>query len=389
MKSPQELARKLTRQWEDADLRETRLLSPESAFPISLAIGKPSPTLVTSDLDGVKKHVSAWRDVTIGQVHFETIPYRATAGPVDMPVAWKLRDPSDWATVSTSESVKKEFRSLSSIIEKTPRQFHSLLVRQRSLTRGRSEAEVVQATRLALALEPGCAQGQPLRSLSLERIDTKFFERNKRLITALLDVRFDGEASRTGLVSFLDGAPEGEHWLLLIDLDGSLLPFRRSRVTGQDLQATELPATQVLIVENERSLHQLPDAPDTIAVLGCGFDLTWTTAPWLRRKRVAYWGDIDTWGLELLAKARKTLPRLTSLLMSREVFDKHKQSSVPEPVPASLEPSLSLTEEEQALYHFLRTEHHGRLEQEFLPVPLVHGAIQDWIRIQGEAKALR
>ena len=34
--------------------------------------------------------------------------------------------------------------------------------------------EVVQATRLAMALEPNCAAGRPLRTLSLEGIDTSF-----------------------------------------------------------------------------------------------------------------------------------------------------------------------------------------------------------------------
>ena len=93
--------------------------------------------------------------------------------------------------------------------------FHSLLVRKLSLWRGRLAAEVVQAARLALALSPNCAAGRPLRMLSMEGIDTKFFERNAQLATALLDVRFDGEVSRIGLESFLGAFAEGDHWLLL------------------------------------------------------------------------------------------------------------------------------------------------------------------------------
>ena len=66
--------------------------------------------------------------------------------------------------------------------------------------------------------------------LSIEGIDTKFFERNAQLVTALLDVRFDGEVSKIGLASFLGAFTESDHWLLLLDLDGSLLPFKQMRV---------------------------------------------------------------------------------------------------------------------------------------------------------------
>ena len=378
MKSPRELADKLARQWQDTDLRESRLLTPESAFPFTLPIGKPSPSLVASDLTRVKQHIESWRSVTVGHINFKEVSYRATAGGVGIPIGWEIRNPDEWIQASASQTLRNEFTHLSAMIAETHEQFHRILIRQRSLSRGTAVAEVVQASKLALALEPGYARGKPLRTLSLEGIDTKFFERNQRLITALLDVRFDGEVGEAGLISFLDAAPEGEHWLLVVDLNGSQLPFRRLRITTQELQSTELPADRIIIVENERCLHQLPETPNTIAVLGCGFDLTWTQATWLQDKRVAYWGDIDTWGLALLAKARTNIPSLLPLLMTEAVFKSHRESSVPEPVHANSDPSRNLTPEEHSLFHLLRTEERGRLEQEFLPIPLVHKAILDW-----------
>jgi len=38
-------------------------------------------------------------------------------------------------------------------------------------------------------------------------------------------------------------------------------------------------------------------------------------------KQIAYWGDMDTSGLTMLAKARSLQPGLTALLMSRELFE--------------------------------------------------------------------
>jgi hypothetical protein len=50
----------------------------------------------------------------------------------------------------------------------------------------------------------GCATGQPLRMLSVDGNGTKFFERHSRLITRLLDQRYDHEISRIGLDVFLE-----------------------------------------------------------------------------------------------------------------------------------------------------------------------------------------
>ena len=119
-------------------------------------------------------------------------------------------------------------------------------------------ADVEQALRLVLQLQPGFADGLPLRALPIIGNDTKFFERNERFLLALLDIRFDGEASRQGLEAFLGAYAERGHWLLVIDLDGSLLPFAQLRVRASELSRQSLPGNHLLIVENETCQHQLP-----------------------------------------------------------------------------------------------------------------------------------
>lgn len=379
MRSPEELSRKYSRQWENADLRETRLLGGEHAWPISLPIGRPKPGAIANELDTVRQHFNAWRKIRIGEVVWESVRYRATSEPIDVPVRWVLRRPNEWLTACADKTVRSEFATLSDLIEQCDPVFHSLLVRRRSLWRVRPTTEVLQATQLALEVTPGCAQGKPLRALSIAGIDTKFFERNDRLITALLDARFDGEVSRIGLEPFLGAAAESDHWLLVADLDGKLLPFRKQRVPSFELKESGLPAPRILIVENESSLHQLPECPDTIAVLGAGFDLSWVEAEWLREKQVAYWGDIDTWGLQFLAKARAAIPNLTALMMTREDFDAHQSASVPEPVIAGEEPPPELNSAEQSLYRHLVQQERGRLEQEFIEVATAREAILRWV----------
>ena len=379
MKFPAELKAVARRQWESPSLRESRLLGGASVWPLLFPIGRPSPRKISSALDDVKQHIEAWRQVRIGQVVWEPVRYRAASSPVDIPVAWKFSKPSEWVEAAGEASVRREFQSMAILVEQTAHEFHSLLIRRRSLWLEKPLDVVLQASKLAMSLSPGCAQGQPLRTMSLEGIDTKFFERHSRLITALLDVRFDGEVSAIGLENFLGAFREGDHWLLIVDLDGSLLPFRKMRIRSSELKATGLPGSNLLIIENESCQHQLPEAKDTIAVLGAGFDLDWADGQWLVTKRVAYWGDIDSWGLQFLAKARIAIPHVEPLLMTEDDFDELKQAAVREPVVAGTIAPDGLTNAESKLYSRLLGESHGRLEQEFLPLNRIQQRITRWL----------
>lgn len=378
MKSPADLKLKLKRQWEVAAHREARLLGGENGWPIVVSIGQPSPQLMASDLDAVRRHVDLWRSVKVGEVEWEEIGYRATSAPVELPVRWKLRQPTEWIEACADRSICFEFEAMSVFAQQADPLFHTLLVRQRSLWRGKAIGEVVQAARLAMALEPGCATEMPLRTLSVEGIDTKFFERNGRLVTALLDARYDGEVSRIGLETFLGAYTEGENWLLVLDLDGTLLPFRKLRIRSSELRDTPLPGERLLIVENEHCQHRIPDIPSTIAVLGTGFDLSWTQGHWLQEKQIGYWGDIDTWGLKFLAKARLALPHLNAVKMSTEVYEQYAEAAVIEPVNAGTDFPTGLNESEKALYQRLLEEPKGRLEQEFLPENFIREALVSW-----------
>jgi hypothetical protein len=378
MKSPAELKLILRRQWQNPNLRESRLLGAASAWPLQFSIGRPSPRKILSSLDEVKRHVDAWRKVKIGNVIWEEIRYRAASDPIEVPVSWKLDKPTDWIEAMNGASFRAEFEALAHFVKQAAPEFHSLLVRRRSLWLGKPVQEVQQALNLAASLTPGCAQGRPLRTMPVEGVDTKFFERNENLMTTLLDARFDGEVSRMGLEDFLGALREGDHWLLIVDLDGSLLPFKKMRVRASELKDASLPDCKLLIIENEACQHLLPDVPQTIAILGSGFDLAWTEGEWVAQRHVAYWGDIDTWGLQFLARVRLAIPQLDALLMTEALFEEFASAAVPEPLVASSEVPEGLTQSEATLYRSLLLSPRGRLEQEFLPHHQVQTCIENW-----------
>lgn len=378
MKSPDELARRLARQWNNADLRQARLLRAD-AWPVSLPIGKPTADDAGNRPGAIRDHIGAWQRVRAGRVVWQSVRYRGLAEAISVPVQWELDKPSEWIDATGDSKLRREFEDLAHIIGHIDALFHTFAIRQRHLLSRLDADEFIAAANLAMTIEPGMAGGRPLRALALPGIDTKFFERNARLLTRLLDIRFDGSASDMGLENFMDAAPQSEQWLLVVDLDGTLLPFRQMRLRDSELERSPLPGSRLLIVENERCSHVLPRVPDCLAVLGAGLNLAWMAATWLADKRLAYWGDIDTWGLTMLARAREKQPGVTPLLMTRAVFDGFcADHAVTEPVPAANDAPSPLSAAEVELYRSLRQTMRGRLEQEFIPAHTVQAAVLTW-----------
>lgn len=393
MKSPAECAGQLARHWQSADWRERQLLGGAAAWPLVVPIGSPGAQVFLGDAAVLRQHLEQWRDVErqgLGRVLWQERRYRGSSGAVTVPTHWHLAKPSEYvAAVSQLKApghaqLRADYARLGAIIAAVAHAgFRRLLVRRLLQWRETPAAAVIAAMQAALQLEPGCAQGRPLRALPLPGNDSKFLERHAGLLTALLDERFDGEASRQGLAGFLGALPEDEHWLLVAPLAPGLLPFARQRVRASELRDTALPACRILLVENERCLHQLHSLRQplegTIAVLGAGLNLGWLSGPWLRERQVGYWGDLDTWGLHMLAIARGYLPHLQPLLMDQAVFDLHAHLAVAEPVHAPPQSALpAQPSDEAALDAYLRRLERGRLEQEFLPADVVARAVSDW-----------
>ncbi|MEC8860268.1 MAG: Wadjet anti-phage system protein JetD domain-containing protein [Pseudomonadota bacterium] len=379
MKSPTDLALRLRKQWRRNSIRSERLLNPD-VWPVRLAIGKPAPGDFSNETNAVQRHVEQWRRMSVGEVVWETVRYRAGSTPVTIPVAWVLRSPSQWIAATGSDEIKNEYRQLEWLIEGVDELFHPLFVGRQSLWLDKDIDEVIAVAKLTMQLEPGCAAGRPFRLLSEYGVDTKFIERNISLITRLLDERFGNEPSRLGLTTFLDALDEGDHWILVVPLETDILPFKRLRLTTAELRETDLPCDRVLVVENEQCVHLLPELPDTIAILGAGLDLSWLAASSLSGKSIAYWGDMDTWGMLMLGRARQHNPEIYPLLMTRELFERYAPgSAVKEPKIAQPSAPEFLLDEEADFYRHLLSQERGRLEQEYLPRYEVTNALAMWM----------
>lgn len=458
MKSPQTIASMLCKQWQRGSKRVELMLGVQSdsneddgatnqrtenfrcsVFPIEMPIGLPKPNDIKNHAAEVKQHLQHWRGVEAqgtGEIVWTDKNYRSTGAAIAVPQSWRMVTMEQWAqatTLSDSRDVWREWQHYAQImccaalqrIAHLPLYVHfaEVLLRQRKLTLERTVEEVATACAVALELTPGCAQGAPLRALSVCGIDSKFFERHRTLVQLLLDTRFNGKASQLGLEIFLDASLYDGHWLLLADLDGGLLPFQQMRVRSDELrhwqpqqihgQAAKTEDTntlhahtlaragvihRVLIVENMQCLHLLPHTPHTIAILGAGLDVQWMQASWLSTVRIGYWGDMDFWGLRILAAAMQHQPHTQPLLMDRHTFDSHKDKAVADPSTAvtprvdktgatdtaethpNPRTAQQLPTEQAQLLQYLLSQKRGRLEQEFLKPENVSQAIATWLQ---------
>lgn len=238
--------------------------------------------------------------------------------------------------------------------------------------------------------------GMLLRQLPIEGIDTKWLARHAHLVLAMLgadDTDQGGDITdrprrlrlyrRLGLrippdlvqVAVLD--PQ------LRTIVGGMCHFAASI---DDLNTWPCRPGNVVILENKETGYALTDdLTDVVVLHGEGFSvLHYARITWVRdAKKVIYWGDIDTPGLQFVNDLRGYGITVNSILMDIETLDRFRHLAVDGARPQRAQ-LPNLTAAEQHLYQHLvehaATEGIGLLlEQERIPwqhaYPLLRAAV--------------
>ncbi len=206
--------------------------------------------------------------------------------------------------------------------------------------------------------------GHYLREISAPGVDTKFAERHRGVLAAMLGV----PATAAGFLAALGlrGKPE----LVRARPSAGLgLPSPLSEIAARatELAQLDIHPARALVIENEITYLSVDVPDDGIVLWGKGFDVDKVgRLPWLVDADVVYWGDLDTHGFAILDRLRAWLPQARSVLMDRETLLAHRDRWVREerPTAAAL---TRLTAPEQDLYAELVADALGekvRLEQE-------------------------
>jgi len=199
------------------------------------------------------------------------------------------------------------------------------------------------------------------------------------VISDLLDVVLSQDvvdATNTGVVGFCRRYGFKEEPLQvrfrILDRKIRLLPSGKDQdvtLTQDDFSSLDLPVSTVFITENKINFLSFPEIPGAMAIFGAGYGFdNLSDVPWFHRKKIHYWGDIDTHGFAILNQLRGKHPHVESFLMDQQTLLDHRSLWVTEPSPEICD-LVRLNEEERRLYEQLRDNHFGdrvRLEQEVI-----------------------
>jgi len=228
-----------------------------------------------------------------------------------------------------------------------------------------------------------------LRQIDLSGVHTKLIEGHRGVLAELFDLVLPPEAidpAHAGIGGFCRryGFRDKPLRVRLRMLDPALRLLESAAdqditLTQADFASLDPAVSSVFITENEINFLAFPEVPEALVIFGAGYGFdNLAAARWLHRKRLYYWGDIDTHGFAILDQLRAVFPHAASLLMDRQTLLGHRPLWGTEPQPER-RPLARLTADESALYEQLRDNHWGaqlRLEQERIGFDTLQAALR-------------
>lgn len=385
------------------------LLAGNTEFPIQISLKPPKGNAALNNISHFQEFVDSWRSFCEQaeyeslqvKVSWDTVTFRSLSEQ-KLPTNVTIPDITSLAQMLGSEqerqlmywqyrvafifdslSIELGKRTVHPIRSGYARELFSELIANLEALSDFSDSDLKLLVKLIPQFYKGMGRGCYLRALPVIFVDTKFIEKNLRFIESVTAAIIDRSAKEMGLLSWLDCRDKPRDWLLVKPLcknaEDALGGLPLLRMSSETLLGFELPAKNILVIENEQSCLSLDNIPDTIAVSGGGKNVSWMKANWLANKRVAYWGDIDSEGLAILSDVRSKLSTVIPLMMDSDTVEAYRDRMVDEPESVAREP-VALTDCELILFRMLRNGDFGcaRLEQERLPIDFVYEKVRLW-----------
>lgn len=403
-------------------------------WPLRIALGAATESEVSADPVGVRMWAEEWFGCALpGRLESRARRW-PRLGEQLLPTAWLLEDPHQvahwcgqadrWARACQRKGLWTQrwpgvVKRLPGVMERAaPACFFEVL----------ADYDDPDFARLLTALDwllTHPASGLYLRQLPLGGVDTKWVEQRTRVIVALLAwLRGTQPVGRRGPALTPEQGREQKLKAVKTEAQGLEPEAEQGPEQGADIAATaffeatglrplphrirlrilcadlrqpvgglsdieapieelvrlDLKPRGIVIVENQQTGVALPDLDGVVAFMRLGRSVgLLRQLPWLAGVPVWYWGDIDTHGLEILARAREIFPALRSVLMDQTTLLRYRHLTVVEPQQhggSGLDP---LDVGERELFDELRAGRWGarlRLEQERIPWDAVLDAFE-------------
>jgi hypothetical protein len=377
------------REWQNFTNLKARLLN-DKPFPIRVGLKLPTGQLAVGDMEHFQKFIGQWRLFAAQHlIEWDTRNYRVLAEQT-LPKFFVLKNVQELIEFVGDGALKRSqiWKTNMSPLLKVYPETYSALVKNLNTIETMNPADASLLPDLIKQLIPAMGTGKYLRALPLVSVDTKFLEKYQSLITDVLDnIHNDAVSNSGGLLKWLGCNANPTGWLTIRPLcektKAKIGGFPVLQLSGDVLKQQALPARNILVVENMESGLGLPSLPDTIAIFGGGKNVAWMEAAWLKSKNVAYWGDLDTWGLSILSDVRTKLPTVTVLMMDQKTLLLHKDRMVEERKSVDNLPEFLTTSETEIFLNLKNTyKLTSRLEQERLSPDYIKTELEAWIEIK-------
>ncbi len=362
--TPRDIEAKVRRRWEDGSLLRARAGAMPFA-PIEIPVRGPKASEIGDDLVVVREWIAALDAGSEGGRRYEIasepvggrhigrnlLPSRVTVSCLHQA----------WALLGVGRHVER-FDRILDLTAAAP------AVRTWVLAHPHRALELRDALPSLIAafswLDTHRDSGRYVREVSAPGVDTKFTEKHRSVLAAMLGV----SSTSAGFLADLGLRAKPE--MVRVRVSPSLrlpAPLTELALRATELRELAITPSSALVVENEITYLSVDVPKDGIVIWGKGFEVDRVgRLPWLADIPVIYWGDIDTHGFAILDRLRAWLPHTRSALMDQETLLTHRDRWVSEDRPATSS-LMRLTPAELDLYTDLVTDRLGprvRLEQE-------------------------
>jgi hypothetical protein len=378
---PADVIGKLRRRWDRGEYL-SQLATGACWEPLPIGLRGPSAQDTSAHLDRARAWVEQWHRVRHLRVEMRTVGGRV-AGTNEIPGrVWVDSYEQLWAVLG----VQSDVRTFTTLLEATGLRAPAIAdwMSAKPMEILRYQGEWARLVDTALWIGAHARPDMYVRQIDVPGVDTKFVERYRTILAALLDCLLpEHRVDRTRPPSDFAGRyrfrqkPAYVRFRRLSDGPGfSELTVRVSELTGMP------PAARtVFVVENEITYLAFPPVEDAVVIFREGYAASRLhPLKWLAHKNLVYWGDIDTHGFAILNSVRCSFEGARSMLMDRATLFAHEGQWVGEPNPTS-EHLEALVPDEASLYTDLVEGVLGRsvrLEQETVSYAAIRQATRQY-----------
>lgn len=342
-------------------------------FPVTMKIGSPSllGEGLLRDRGLIQSWMTAWNDFeTEAHVEFKTVTKRVV-GQMTLPISLTV-DTIDQLAIVLGGTHTQHLKRARAVMRK--------LVGLDTRLVGMSSYWVT-LTQLTIREQDGfiellrgrideSAELGDLREVAIPGLHSKWIERNITLVRDAL-----------GMISLLKagdsihqelGYCEDDRQQIWMKFhpDDYINPMGDQEIGMRPSKIAGFPqsVTKMVIVENKATFNRHVPLPGVCLSFGSGNAISGTAAAItaLKDMDICYWGDLDSFGMAILSRVRRILPKTTSYFMNADTMLSHKHLWTTEVAGECYKGAISdLTNDENEALAIIRSD--GiRLEQERL-----------------------